>query len=408
VTEAGGPQAPRFVGLVSVALIGAVGYSQLSFFLTVDLLGLPLYFPEPFVLLLFGVLYFGTSRDVRPKVTVPLVLVLWGALTLWWYLILLGSLEGPLIDALATGRPFLYALFAAFVSPWLRRIPVGYIFWFLVGIVLGELLNVIVVAPYFDEQYRGIVAVNIAAVSLLSSMVVYSGRRSWWILATPCLISISVLSGFRVVLFALVLSIVTSIGIRALRSRGAGALARGASRTLALVFLIGAVATVLVKYVLDVHEFAYFRTVDRTVRLLSGDVAGSQDGGRLGKMAYYLTEEIGGILPSGFVMRARDEVGNFNDVPLLNFTVTFGVPLGVSLVLLIVFAGALFGLRKTFDRQATIQDMMAMSFFPVFVLLIIVNGRFAYVVYESVLVGLVVGYWVWSALFWRPGSRCGG
>ena len=387
----------RISALVLTFLLGLIGFSSLSRILTVNLLRLPIYFPEPFFTALFLMVYFGASRQFRPRQTPKLIIIVVSFLFVWLFLVMLAINESTFYEIISTARPYLYAFLAAVLAGCLRGQNEEYVFVFLVGIAVGEMIGMKLV-PVFDANYRGISSVNLIAVYALASLAVLSQRTQWIVLALLLLVPMVLMSGFRAAVAVFLLSLLTAYAIRAI-----GSIRTNVIKTIVmLVKFAGVIGSVIflgyffVTHIYDLHPFAYFRVVNRSLGLLTGDLSVSQDEERIAKLIYYITQEPGGILPTGFVMRGRDAVGNFNDVPFLNFTVTFGVPLGLAIIIVILTVGLVYAAKIIMAFNSSPIDLTAAAFFPCLVFLLLINGRFAYILYESVLWGGFVGYWFWS------------
>lgn len=386
---------PRWIRGALAFLLGFVGFSSVGNYILTGIVGLPLYLPEPFFLALLVGLVIATPNSFRLKLSFAKVGAIVLLVSLWILLVLLAIDEGSLVEALSTGRGFLYGCIAGFFASLLGGVSIGLILSFMSGVLFGEALFAAMIAPLFVADYRGITPINLVAVFLIIAVAFVARRLAYIIGAIGIAVVVILLSGFRAPVAAVMFAIVFTSFLLGINRGPLGLVAAG-GRIAVLFALAIVVGFTSVTYVLDLDPYAYQRVVDRSLPLLTGDIESTRDSHRLAKIKRYAVEEPGDILPAGFVGKARNILGDMNDAAFLNFTITMGVPLGLIAILVIVGAGSVFFVAQLLSKPSFPFDTVAAAFFPFFLLILFINGRFAYIVYESILTGLIIGYWFYS------------
>ncbi len=386
-----------FRNSVGIFFLGFVGFSSFWYGLGEQVFRIPVYFPEPFFFLaLLLSVYSKTLLGGNVTIGRATVLSLLGLIALWMLLVFIAIFESSVFYTLSSARPWLYAILAGFLAREVKQCDPRYLFFLCVGAVSGDLLSS---AYIFSELptingARGIFSINILATFLMVALSVALGRR-FYIAIAIVLGGLAIpLSGFRVVAFSVFLGFFLTMTVLFGKDRKLFFLTISSIIPPAVfsVFLI----YLLERYAIDVHDFARFRISERLISLLKGDFHASQDGERIEKILHYLRWDNMDFFPSGFVMRSRG-VGDFNDVPWLNFTVTFGAPIGVLVLLIIFFFGIIFAVNFFRTKKGFSSfNAVSVASIPFFAFLLIVNGRFAYVLYESVMIGVVIGSWFWG------------
>ncbi len=371
---------------------GIFAFSGMSFYITRFVLGLPLYTPEllllPFAMIKWRavrralqILAHGMLHDLK----LPIYLLIWILMIALGYVI-----TWNIADVLASARPILYILLIAYVAAKSPLVNARGIFWLTFGAMIGELIHIM----FFYKLYvvlddRFVVGVNLIAVFLCISLsVVY--RKVFMIFTCLTVASFLILgSAFRIVLIVTLLAFSGSYFM--LLWKG------GRGKFLWLV--VGSIAVVVagglaLHFVGEgmVRDYAQFRVIDRTMRLLSGDIAGSQDIARIEKMKWIWTGVIDRWLPKGFVSKAIDEIGNHNDVPIVYFYDTIGASFSLIFLPWLLAKGTSF-LFAEFKRRTLDFDTTASIGVMLFMVLLLVNGRFLYITYEAWLFGIILGRW---------------
>lgn len=387
---------PRNASFVLAFIFGMICFSGLVSWIQLDLLGLPLLFFEP-VVLLFWVWATKptTARDLVSisKVKVTLFVCACAILT---YLALLGVLETDLRNTFSSARPYFLAVLVLTFGRILRNLSDRELFSFFLGVVIGDLFSTLLDR---DVLHQTVVAspVNLVGLYVFTSLAVQSQRISFILLAIFIATMLTFLSALRVVALTASISLVTTFFIISLQ-RG------GWKRALRLLIAISPAPIVLVFlvnwYVENGAELfgnkAFYRIYYRLGAYFDGGgIHAAQDVNRISKFKDFLGEDGMPIWPQGFVMAGKNMIGSFNDFPFLYFTYTFGLFLGVGLLCLMIFL-SLRALVRSVGRSLEKCELVSVALVPYFLtVLLFLNGRYMYIPYETVL--------FWSfAIFWFP------
>lgn len=377
--------------IIVAFFLGALAFSKLSFAVTVNILKFPIYFPELF-LFIFFILYIKNMKKLTKffssfgNITALSLLFF-----CWCFLVMIAALNGTMFEVLSTARPILYIIIFAFISPALIELTDIVFFVFLTGVICGELIYILNFASVYDLDFRGIEAVNLIAVFSYISLPILARMWKLHIFSLLLVIYLIFCSGFRIVIFTVLFALIISYSIQLYRSRH-----------LSRFKIIGilSVSSLSIFYfskhllnILDIDRFAYFRIVDRTVALISGDFLESQDNYRFNNLLPALRLEEFKIFPTGFDMRSAGKVGNLNDIPFQYFLDTFGAPVGIIVITTIIIFGVKYCFSIIRKPESNSYEMLSAAFFPFFILLLFVNGRFLYILYESIMFGLLIGLW---------------
>ncbi len=376
--------------------IGLIFFSGLISLVQLHILRLPLFIFEPVLLATFVLLMWHMGAKFKSLLSHYGILTLVAAIIIFLLLVLI-AVSGPsnstLIEAVSSGRPFLFAFFGVFCIQLVKKIPVFLMIAFCLGVLVGDYLNLLW-APLFREEWRGISAMNLMALFALNFL---AARYSGLLLAfSMFLVSlyIAFLSGFRVNVIISVLGF--SLGcLSILFSKKSK---KEVFRFVALGATFPIAGLALFNFIRDhgrnfMDPYSYFRVVNRMEGLLHGSIEVSQDEDRKAVLRMYLNYDYN-LLPRGFVMRALDMVGDFNDFPPLYFILNFGFFFGAVMVVALFFLGGRIFLKSLSSRATSPLEAVSAAFFVVFLFLFFVNGRFLYISQEAFLFGVLIGPWL--------------
>jgi len=361
-------------------LIGSLCFTSLSFYLSVQVLALPFYLWEH-VIIIFLLIYFSNNPGAKFR-TVELILFL--LLVSVWFVLFIITRDSELFEILSAGRPWLIMGLFAIIAVRLSDLSEQMVFAFAFGMLSGEILSYLIALN--SEEFSGIY--------YLSYMVVFyfiiAGLRLYNSLLFVFLISIpyAVLSGFRVVLMVVFISIFCILVTRFYL------MSKIFLKNKFLDIFIGISAIAFLAYVFadQIPAVIKFRVFDRLFNFLSGNIYSSQDEDKIYMILnlFNLTEL--NIFPSGFNMISAGSLGLFMDNPILHFVNVFGLIFGVLLIALLLCVSITFWFRKV-GSYVNVADQVALYFVPLFPLLLLLNGRFTYITYDAALFGFIVGRW---------------
>ncbi|MGL5672104.1 MAG: hypothetical protein ACRDC9_03310 [Plesiomonas shigelloides] len=377
--------------LLLLVLISAVfGYSSFSSVLFIHILKLP-YIPEPFLFLLFIMVYIVSVRSEIKINKLPLKLVISLVLILSGVLIGVVKFNTDVGDALSSARPYLYILLGATFAPLFLNFNEKKVLFFALCIVIGDIFAAIYNFNY-EQDYRGISAMNVFACCMLMASSVLTKKIKYILFSFAlCVLAIFV-SGFRIVMLSTIVGFIFSILYMIKHSNLTHRLYY-ISFSILFVFIAPLVIVEVSSFFVDDFRYAVYRIINRTIESFELFMAGDVTAGRY--------QEISGIdrvygyisiFPSGFIMLSEGLTGYFNDAPYLNFIVTYGVVLSAFILTFIILNSLIFIFSSFFYYNKFNSDIgLLLSVNVMMLIQMAINGRFLYITYESIMYGVFIG-----------------
>lgn len=385
----------RYAG-IGYFIVGFVFFSGLVSLIQLRILRMPLFLFEPVLLSTFLLLKWHTGYRLRSLLSYYGLTICLAASMVFCLLVLIavtGRSNSDLIDAISSGRPYLFALFGVFIVPIIRILPVALMIAFLLGLLLGDLLNVFL-SPFFREEWRGILHLNLMALFALNFLAARYSGVLFGCLVFGASLYIAFLSGFRINLIVSVFAFGLGILFRFFLEMRF----REFFRVTLLFFAFPTIGMGLFYYIREfgrefMDPYAYIRVVNRMEGLLKGNFGASQDEERQQLTSKWLNYDYS-VFPQGFVMRAENMVGHFNDFPPLYFLYNFGFFMGLIMILALFFLGFRHFLRVISRVARDPFSNMSAAFVLIFLFIFLVNGRFLYISQEAFLFGALIGPWL--------------
>jgi len=371
---------------------GVFAFSSLSSYLIIDKLNLPFYLPE---LLLFPLLIFKSKVIFfylkRLLTNLKSLIKLIFSLNIIGFLILLAHLNYPnsIGSIISTSRPIIYIILIAFGFSIPKNINFKFMFYLVIGIFIGDFINVLFIS---NIPYQ---AVNIIGLFLFISLPIIYKKNILQIITISSSTILILNAGFRILILTVVISFVFSHFFMIIKaSNRPYVLAKKVFIKIIIFLIIFFLSSYLVNFYIqnfDLDRFTYFRIYDRTVNLFTGGIEKSQDISRFKKITWIWTKFYENIIPKGFIMEASGNIGNYNDIPIIWFYVTIGSFTSLFFLPWLLWKGFNFLIYKL-KTSDNVDTSLAIAVFLIGSLLLL-NGRFLYITYESWLFGIILGRW---------------
>ncbi|MEZ9852475.1 hypothetical protein AB4347_00340 [Vibrio breoganii] len=370
-------------------IFGLLFFSSFSSVLFFNIISIGLYIIEPALLAIVAMLLVdergGIKLTLREWTYISIVTAV------FLYLLLIGAAETNLKDSLSSGRGIFYLFLLLPFASSIKEKHKYFIFYITFGILIGDLLASLYNME-FSSSYRGISAMNIISLSLLCTSTYLIGGKIRYLLVIPLCFVAVFLSGFRVIILAIVFGLLTPHLISILKD---GLLSGIKKIVLAMVALISLPVLIIniAPYFSNTYSFAVYRIVNRSLdafHALGSDhdsVSRYESIIGIDKVYNYID-----IYPNGFLMIGKKLVGFFNDAPYLHILSVFGTFLGFLIIftIYIVCIANLFIIIR--QKAHGYTNLLFASQIPIMVIVTLINGRFLYIPYEVVLFSLILGY----------------
>lgn len=385
--------------MLTLLIVGALGFSNLSAPLIEGTLGLPIYLPEivwlPLMLLIPGRFWSSLPR----LATWPAA---WLAAAVFVSLLLAGLfVTGDLFEVVRSSRPFAY-IFALILSvqlcsdTGLGRLMVA-LFWLSVGALVGEAVNVTMISGLEGLQS----SVNIPATVVVVGSLAYGTGLTGKLLAAVVGAAAVFLSGFRVVLLAVGFAFTAPLILEAARYVTRRRVAVGLKRVglgVGTLAVLAVLSQPVWAFIAESFPSRWFRIVTRVVRFFALGIRGSQDVTRIEAWkTYFGSLTASDLVPKGFITTGQHLVGLYNDVPIAQLIDMFGILAGAGVVVVLFFFLPFRALVEEI-RVPSSTTGVANVFTMFLPFLLSVNGRVFYITFEAVLFGLLLGV---AARSWR-------
>ncbi len=312
----------------------------------------------------------------------------------------------PVYEIVRSARPSFYmVILASYFSRYPDSLSITSLYWLCIGAMMGDIyatvtsLNDATTLVWGKDLFVHGMNVTAIFLALVSAIL----KRRTLLIVIAYLISgvVILLSSFRINLAALLSATVVSTSLLFIKMKD--------SYAKRLFFIKAIFVTclgipVLYRIVLDnssEFSFVLYRFFERTSLLLKGDFSQSEDDIRLTAAANYMNSlDLGNFIPNGFISVAKGLMSFHYDFPLAYFFDIYGI--GIASIILfffvMLFIVSLYGLRKS--EKLDILAVARLYLLFLFPLLVLVNGRFLYVVSESILFGIVLGISLSAPVTW--------
>jgi hypothetical protein len=311
-------------------ITGCLFFSPVIVNITMQIMGFPFMVPELFVFPLLFIYrkQIGDFSDKRLLFISVIILLFLLAISLMIQ-------RFSLIAIFATARGYLY-LFLAFAYFRNRRIwNLEWILWLSIGSITGWLL----IALYnfhlnrIIEADKLITPGNMLAVVFAISMVVLWQKRK---LTYPTITLISVLCVFAGMRRLIVISLLACCLIFILAFfNSKKEFFMSSFVMLVTMFLIMSVYPSVENFLAENSPILYRRLIIKTEMTLSGE--NKSDEGRYNRISDFFNRTQNDIFPKGFVTKRSSESGLYIDVPILELSYTFGLPVFAIMMVLFIF-----------------------------------------------------------------------
>lgn len=372
--------------MLSIFFFGFLFFSSLSSVVFFDVLKFGLYIPEPLIL----ALYLLVLKNSRISLSLKELALVFLFITVFLIVLLLSINDVAIKDAYASGRCYLIIALSAVIANRIRYVNINYIYYFLFGIVMGDILKSRYSA-YANMDFQGISAMNIVAMYLFCAISVIIKNRFSKITAVVIAILAIFFSGFRVIMLAAFLGIYVAPLLNGIKDNIAHRMFLFIKTTL-FFLLSGWVVYSFASYLPSEFEYSVYRVIDRTADALvfindSNINTESRYDMIIGVEKVYNHIK---LLPSGFIMTGYDFVGFFNDAPYLNVFVSLGYGLGFFLLVMLslIYVASFL---KFLAKGGNGMDAVIVTSSILQVILMCLNGRFLYIPYEACLFGFLLG-----------------
>jgi hypothetical protein len=356
---------------------GATCFSSLSFFLSIKFFKFPFYVWEHVIVIVFLILYAKNFKFFFPKRDILLLFI---AIFIWLFLLFVTD-RGSLRDLYSSGRPWLVmALFFIF-SNRISKLNEKKLYLVAVGALLGEIFSFMI--NYYAqsvEHYKFYISYMILFVYLSFSF----WRNSFKLTNTLIVLNLAILSGFRLNVLIVVLTIFQFIifNFRNIKVR---------FKKFRYIIGLSAFSVIIFFIIKDlISPYTYARIFIRTRNFIFGGSDASLDTTKFDLIKNTFSLQDLSFIPSGFDMISKGRLSLYMDVPLIHFLNVFGLALGFFIILVILFMGLRFFVRR---RISNSLEFSAWVFVIIFPFLLLLNGRFAYITYDAAIFGVIIGRW---------------
>lgn len=381
-----------------ILITGILGFSYISNYILLQKLQLPFYIVELFLLPSIF-MYFNKYinifvRSIKKRMVCFFILTI-----LLMTAVILGVINGAgFIGALTMSRSLVYIILVAFIFCEYKEFDLSKLYILVLGATIGEFINVAIIAPGLSN-YKGIAQVNIIAIALVVLIPVIRRRNAQGVICFSLAFLTAYLSGMRTPILICVITyiianiyVVLSISFTT-RKKVIKLLLMGVILSVVIGAIILRIDIILnrVAEIFHMDSYTIFRISDRMKAFLNFDFVASQDTSRIEGYKKIFSEFIPSLIPRGFIGEIKG-VGNYIDVPILFIYDVFGSFFGMILLYIIV-KRALSKVRDLFRKKLLDIDVVAAIMVFIYFVLFIINGRFLYITYESILSGIVIGVW---------------
>lgn len=390
---------------ISFSILGFLGFSGVTSYIFKDATGLP-YIPLVAIIVLSPIVWKEANfvlRKIKSGINKSQALLV--ALGLWLLLVFVGAFNsGNIQDTLSVSRVTFYIILSIYVSSNTLQISTNKLFFLCLGVILGDIFNSIILSEKIgaDEVSN----FNIAPIFVLCSIATLKGRPTL-ISTSLILVAISTYaSAYRVVpLVGVGTVIYTAVVVSLLKNRRKSW--KGSELKVSNFVFAIALATGIIFYMytqVEVEKYRYYRLVVRMGELIELDLD-EAIGGRVSVFKNVKSDLFQYVLPNGFattgeyIRRADSSLapmrGYHKDFPILFFTYTLGIPLSV-LIIIGLIGGMINQVVKEVlgSHKPKEIDIIAFIFVPLFLSMMLFNGRFLFFPFaEGAITGVVIGRW---------------
>lgn len=375
-------------------LFGFICFSGWSNYIVTQLIGLRYYVFE--VLLIPFLIYYwrqiqSNYRLMRQNTkTITVLFLIYAFVCMWIGFVKSG---GHFEAIVTTSRTLFYLIIiAGFFSTGIK-LDISKIHWICIGATLGGgIYNSLFV---LDEA--GYSSLNIIAVTLMVLIPASQAKMKQTAFCTIIAAIIAFVSGYRINIVMILAALVIGIFSNLLRRK------TGVKPIVVLIiFVISAViiyknfypiTDFLIK-TFDMDSFTVYRARDRLYAFFSMDFEASRD-----MVRFDLYQQIGDqflekLIPCGLIGKSAGYYGTYFDVPIIFLYDAIGSLAAWIIVIILAYKGLrsyVFVIRNSVDAWSVVCGEMIF----VYLFLIIVNGRFLFIAYETLLTGLIFGNWLY-------------
>lgn len=375
-------------------ILGVLAFSSFSSFILLEVLNLPFFFIE---------LYFLPLLLIKKKIILKRINNILTKRALWFSCIILlfiGSFligivytRGDIINVVTMIRSPFYILIMTFLFSETSTFSIDKLYSIAYGAIIGDFMFALFVSTSVTSS------TNLIAIALIIFIPIVKGEMAQSIVSIILTMIVSINSGHRIGIVLVIICLITGF-IWILVSKNAWKeTKRNIYRSMYIPFFIvsGVIVTsnyqkivLIVADILNMDQFAIYRVTDRLTNLLSGEFSESQDVGRIEK--YITIINNAWIVPKGPVGRSFNSLGDYIDVPASFVFDIFGLAVGL-LIISLIFVKGIKAFIKAFNESTDLTTITCGLMFVTYIFLFIINGRFLYITYESLLTGLIFGNW---------------
>jgi hypothetical protein len=375
----------KYIAGIMGVTYGAIGFSSLSYYLAVNVVGLPFYLWEHVVVAAIYMVYVhGNKQSLSRSELISLI----SLISIWLLFVVITNVD-QFFYVLSAARPWFIIGIFALLSKRVSQLPDSIIFQVICGAVIGEFLSYFIQmnSPGWDGKIYFSYMVICYFIILSFRM-----KRLWVLISCITAMAYVVLSGFRILLLVAMLVYVQMIIFRKYRS---GVVL--SYRTNMLLVGVISFSLVMLYYLSNqgyIDQYLFFRIFQRTLGFLAFDFGASQDGDKIYMLSHLFSLKDPNIIPAGFNMVRDGNVGLYMDNPLLHILNVFGYPLGAVVVCIILITSFAYYVKYRDCVSLRGLNQVSLVFVSIFPFLLMLNGRFLYITYDAALFGLILGRWI--------------
>lgn len=367
---------------IILLLLGFLVFSPTSAKVSLYLLNMPFICPELLFVLFIPFIRRYYEISIR---SFDLIITFLAVFSLFFISIVFGDISP--IEAIAVGRSYMYLFLFYIVFSKNNILSINELYLISIGSVIGWILSIYIDLKLFNigdllssVSYGNIVCVIFfVAITLTKKRVVFP----------LCLIvSVSVLSGLRRVLFIIITTCFISYVYSLFDVKKHLTFLR---HIFILIIVVAVISPVFLVFLENNTPDVYRRIVLKTTSSIESGIDNSEDNSRVEQHEFVVNNIFKYVLPNGFVSKDYEnnpELGIYYDVSILGLFYTFGY---LSVIFLFMFLRCSFILMKKYLKKGNVEYCIyGVSLLSLFFLLFI-EGSFLTFPYSTPITGLCLG-----------------
>ena len=379
----------KYIDCIIFFIFGATVLSRVSAYLSMDVLGVPIYMPEIIVMFFVPFLWARYLRPVYMAVKSQIVYLYFAALLILIFIVysLYVNSDG-LIHVLGTARGYMYIIVIALICKNIDVFNLRMIFWASMGSVVSTFIDVVFV---HDVRYlESVFYVNLTAVFIVVIILLVRNKYSMFGLVFLMVISLGFATVLRRVFVVLVLGILFAMVVNYFSGKRSDK-----AKVIIVTFVLYVFGEYIAKYIIrisEINSYIYNRIIVKTIQstVSGGSIGDVRRYEWIIEIPHYFYEYI--VWPNGFITKDTkvSGTGMYMDIPLWEIIYTFGGVLSAIMIISIIVAIVSYVKRIIICRKDKICYVVPLTV-VLFMCFLFFDGAFLLWPYTTVYTGIFLG-----------------